>query len=294
MAKRGLGRGLSSLIPTVPITEELKVEQIPLTDIMPNPNQPRKHFDPEAFKELVASIKEYGLVQPIVVRSRGAGYELVAGERRWRAAKEANLTTIPSIIKRSTDTESLEIGLIENLQREDLNAIEEASAYRQLVEGFDITQAELASRLGKSRTAITNTLRLLQLSEGIKHLIADGNISSGHARALLALEDEEHQKKLAERIMEEGLSVRQAENIVRLWQLSRSAKRSHRRHLEPNRFKQVARKMAKALSARVRIKMYQKKGKIEIDFKSVEDLERIFKLLTELASRRRPVSPSSK
>lgn len=285
MVKRGLGKGLSSLIPTIPTTEEIKVEQVPLTDIMPNPNQPRKNFDPEPFGELVASIKEYGLVQPIVVRPRGAGYELVAGERRWRAAKEAGLATIPSVIKRSTDAESLEIALIENLQREDLNAIEEATAYNQLIEGFDITQAELSTRVGKSRAAITNTLRLLQLPESIKRLITEGNISSGHARALLALEDEEHQKKLAERIMEEGLSVRQAENIVRLWQLSRLPRTSQQRHLEPKRFKQVARKIAKTLSARVRIKMYQKKGKIEIDFKSVEDLERIFKLLTELTSR---------
>ncbi|MDI6822345.1 MAG: ParB/RepB/Spo0J family partition protein [Actinomycetota bacterium] len=279
MVKRGLGRGLSALISTLGQEEEgVWAEEIPVENISPNPNQPRKQFDPQAFEELVASIKEFGLVQPVVVRPKSDGFELVAGERRWKAAKEAGLTTIPAVIKESTDTESLEISLIENLQREDLNAIEEAMAYRQLIEQYNITQGELANRVGRSRVAITNTLRLLQLPDEIKQLITDGDISSGHARALLSLEDPEQQKKLAKRVVAEGLSVRQTENMVRLWQMSGA---KHRRVLQPKAFKTIAKNLSETLSARVRVKMAQKKGKIEIEFKSIDELERIYKLIMQ-------------
>ncbi|MDP3012679.1 MAG: ParB/RepB/Spo0J family partition protein, partial [Candidatus Subteraquimicrobiales bacterium] len=175
MIKRGLGKGLGALIP-IPDAGEVRIEEILIDNIIPNPNQPRKHFDPQAFEELVSSIKEFGLIQPIVVRTKENNFEIIAGERRWRAAKEAGLATIPAIIRNSTDTESLEMALIENIQRENLNAVEEATAYHQLIEDFDLTQGELASKLGKSRAAIANTLRLLDLPEEIKSLIAEGNL----------------------------------------------------------------------------------------------------------------------
>lgn len=276
MVKRGLGKGLGALIPTSG-ADEVRVGEIPIDEIVPNPNQPRKHFDPQAFEELVVSIKEFGLIQPVVCRIKGKDFEIIAGERRWRAAKEAGLNAIPVIIRNSTDTESLEMALIENIQRENLNAIEEATAYNQLIEDFDITQAELASRLGKSRTAIANTLRLLNLPEEVKSLIAEGNLSAGHARALLTLDDVEKQKKLAERIVIEGLSVRQAENIARLLMIQ-EAKRPHRR-LQPTAFKDIAKELGKSLATRVRVKLTSKKGKIEIDFKSLDDLDRIYHLL---------------
>ncbi len=276
MVKRGLGKGLGALIPTSG-ADEVRVGEIPIDEIAPNPNQPRKHFDPQAFEELVVSIKEFGLIQPVVCRTKGKDFEIIAGERRWRAAKEAGLNAIPVIIRNSTDTESLEMALIENIQRENLNAIEEATAYNQLIEDFDITQTELASRLGKSRTTIANTLRLLNLPEEVKSFIAEGNLSAGHARALLTLDDVEKQKKLAERIVIEGLSVRQAENIARLLMI-REAKRPHRR-LQPTAFKDIAKELGKSLATRVRVKLTSKKGKIEIDFKSLDDLDRIYHLL---------------
>ncbi len=255
----------------------MQLEQLPVGEIAPNRNQPRKSFDKESFGELVSSVKEFGLVQPVLVRKVGEGYELVAGERRWRAAKEAGLSHIPAVIKDSTDTESLEIALIENIQRENLNALEEAAAYKQLIEDFGITQSELASRLGKSRTALTNTLRLLSLPADIQQHLMEDKISSGHARALLSLEEEAAQRKLADRILSDELSVRQAEDLARLWKLSEKPRRQ--RETPPAAFKVVARKLRKTLGTRVRVRATLKKGRIEIDFDSVEDLERIYRLI---------------
>lgn len=279
MAKGGLGKGLGALISTGEAAEERLIE-IPISDTVPNPNQPRKHFNQQTLEELVSSIKEFGLIQPVVVRSKGTKYEVVAGERRLKAAEMAGLKTIPAIIRQSTDTESLEMALIENLQRENLNAIEEAQAYKQLVDEFKLTQAELAGKVSKSRVAIANSIRLLALPESIKQLIIDGGISSGHARSLLSLPEEEQQIKLAERILIEGLTVRQTENIVRLWQMV-GAPKAKKRTLQPKAFKKLARAMTRALGAKVRIKMTPKKGKVEIDFKSVEDLGRVFEKVTE-------------
>lgn len=278
MAKRGLGKGLGALIPSPGPSEAPQVEEILVDDIHPSPDQPRKHFGQQAFEDLVVSVKEFGLIQPVVVRPKGTGFELVVGERRWRAAKEAGLKAIPAVIRGTTDTESLEMALIENIQRENLNALEEAAAFRKLIEQFDMTQAGLASRVGKSRAVIANTLRLLQLPGDVKQLIEDGDLSSGHARALLSLDDEERQKKLAQRIITEGLSVRQTENIVRL--MSLPGPRTHR-PLQPKAFKAIAKKLGERLSAKVRVSMTSKKGKIEIDFKSLDDLERIYELLVE-------------
>lgn len=276
MAKRGLGRGLSSLIPSFTAGNESQLEQISPAVIEPNPHQPRKRFDQEAFEELVASICKHGLVQPIVVRPRGGGYELVAGERRWRAAKEAGLKTIPAIIRRSTDGQSLELALIENLQRENLNAVEEAYAYQRLVGEFKMTQSELAERLGKNRTTITNTLRLLNLSPEIQQLILDEQLSSGHARSLLALPDEGSQRKLADRVIAEGLSVRQTENLARLWQIADTKKE---KILLPQSFKAAAKRLRRFLGTRVKVKMGRDKGKVEIEFKDEIELERILELI---------------
>ncbi len=255
----------------------VQLEQLPVDEIAPNRNQPRKSFDKETFSELVASVKEVGLVQPILVRRVEEGYEIVAGERRWRAAKEAKLSHIPAVVKDSSDTESLEIALIENIQRDNLNALEEANAYRQLIEEFGITQAELASRVGKSRTAITNTLRLLQLADDMRQHLAEDKISSGHARALLSLDEEAAQRRLLERILSDELSVRQAEDLVRLWKLAEKPR--PQREPQPKAFKMVARRLKKMLGTRVRVRAALKKGRIEIDFDSVEDLERIYRLI---------------
>jgi ParB family chromosome partitioning protein len=283
--KRGLGKGLSALIPDLQQTGKVRLEEIPLDSIMANPNQPRKHFDAHAFEELVSSVKEHGLVQPIVVRPNRGDFELVAGERRWRAAQQAGLKTIPAIVKTSSDAESLEIALIENVQREDLNALEEATAYRQLIDQFNLTHEELANRLGKSRVAVTNTIRLLQLSPKVQQHVVEGSISSGHARALLGLPDESRREKLAERVMAEGLSVRQVENIVRLWSSSPNVTTKH--VPQPAAFKSLSEKLEERLSTKVKIKMVGKKGKIEVEFESLDDLQRIFKQLTDSAGDER-------
>jgi ParB family chromosome partitioning protein len=216
-------------------------------------------------------------VQPVVVRPRGEAFELVAGERRWRAAREAGLTAIPALIRNSTEAESLEMALVENLQREDLNAIEEAAAYRLLIDEFNITQTELAERVGKSRVAVTNTLRLLQLPLEVQAEVVEGNISSGHARALLSLCSTEEQKKLAARIVAENLSVRQIESIVRLLTSSREVPR--KTTAQPKMLKAVARELSRVLKAKVRIKMGEEKGKVIIEFESTEDLERVASLI---------------
>lgn len=289
MAKGGLGKGLSALIPTLNDTKGVPLEHIPVSDITPNPHQPRKHFDPQAFEEMVASVKEFGIVQPIIVKPQGPVFQLIAGERRWLAAKEAGLKTIPALVKKSTRIESLEIALIENLQREDLNAIEEATAYEYLIEECGLTHEELGKKIGKSRVAVTNILRLLRLPPGIKQFIIEGSLSEGHARPLLSLEDEEKQKELALRIIEENLTVRQVEKLVRLGQIS--AEHRQKRLHQPKAFKILAGELRKILSAPVRVKMTSKKGKIEIDFNSMEELERIFKLISNQTSIRfRPPS----
>lgn len=284
--KRGLGRGLGALIPSLGQTEETQFEELPIASIRSNPRQPRKHFDEESFQELVESIKQFGLVQPIIVRPRGEGFELMAGERRWRAAKEAGLTVVPAVIRNSSEAESLELALVENLQREDLNALEEAAAYRMLIEEFNITQGELAERVGKSRVAVTNTLRLLHLSVDIQAEIVEGKISSGHARTLLSLPGSEEQRKLAARIVSEGLSVRQTESIVRLLTSAKEAPR--KRALQPKAFKMVAKELGKILKTRVKIRMGEKSGKLEIQFQSVGDLERIVALIKNTEGKEIP------
>jgi len=243
--------------------------------ISPNPNQPRKAFDKQSFADLVASVKEFGLIQPIILRPVGDSLEIVAGERRWRAAKEAGLQEVPAIVKDSSDTESIEIALIENIQRENLNALEEAAAFQQLIEDFGITQAELAARVGKSRTTITNTMRLLQLPADVQKQVASGKVSSGHARAVLSLSDEAAQRRLVDRIISDELSVRQAEDTARLWKLSRQPR--PKKEAPPQAFKVVSRRLKKMLGTRVRVRATSKHTRIEIDFDTVDDLERIYR-----------------
>lgn len=278
MTKRGLGKGLSALIPTIGPVEGAYVQHVPVGSIEPNPNQPRKRFDESAFEELVASIKQVGLVQPIVVRPKENGYELIAGERRWKAAQTAGLANIPAIIKDSSDLECLEIALIENLQREDLNAIDEANAYLCLGQMFNMKQEEIAEKVGKNRVTVTNTLRLLRLNPGVQQLVMDGQVSSGHARALVAIEDEEQQLKIARKIVEQGLTVRQVEQIARLY-----SSKAERRKTEPQpqAFRDIAEKLGQAFSAKVKVKMVGKKGKIEISFPLSQLNEVIERLLNQ-------------
>ncbi len=303
MAKRGLGRGLSALIPTSGPKEKtdekkevvearpsgergLDLRQIPVGDISPNPNQPRKRISERALNELVASIKEVGIVQPIVVRTSGEGYELVVGERRWRAAKKANLKTIPAIVRSSTNTESLEMAVIENIQREDLNAIEEAMAYKQLSDDFDISQKDIAQRVGKDRATIANTLRLLQLPTEIQRMVIASEITSGHARGLLSLQGDSFQSKLARRIVREDLSVRQVEDIIRRWRKGITKEKSHQTILQPKGLTTLAKRLSDFLETQVKVNLGRKKGKIEIGFSTVDDLERIYEKITKNVYRK--------
>ncbi|MFZ3063577.1 MAG: ParB/RepB/Spo0J family partition protein [Actinomycetota bacterium] len=283
--KGGLGRGLSALIPTTGAKEEVlqDLREIPVGSVVPNPNQPRKQMDDKALSELVASIREFGIVQPVVVRPVGAGYELVVGERRWKAAQQAGLKTIPAIVRSSTSTESLEMALIENLQREDLNAIEEALAYRQLIDDFGISQNEIAKRVGKDRATVANTLRLLQLPAEIQRMVIDCEIASGHARSLLALQGDSFQSKLARRVVREDLSVRQIEDIIRRWRSGITREAPRKKTLQPKGLSTLAEKLSDYLQTPVRVRVSRKKGKIEIEFSTIDDLERIYGAITKSA-----------
>ncbi|MDO9557666.1 MAG: ParB/RepB/Spo0J family partition protein [Coriobacteriia bacterium] len=280
MSKLGLGRGLSALIPGAGQEVGGELHELPIGSITPNPNQPRTAMDEEHIAELSDSVKKVGILQPIIVRPVSDGYQIIAGERRWRAAKAAGLEIVPVRIMASSETEALAIALIENLQRQDLNPIEEARGYRKLLTEYDMTQSELADKVSKSRSAVTNTLRLLDLPEEVQELCYDGKLSSGHARAILAVPDEGLRIRLAIKLAEEGLSVREAENLARLYAAGQTADRPPR-PVTPKSYKVVARKLRRLLDTTVRVRQTAKKGKIEIDFQSEQELERIFRLLTE-------------
>ncbi len=283
MSKRGLGRGLSALIPNATEEEIADVHEIALSQIAPNPRQPRTDIAEDAVAELADSIKKVGVLQAILVRPFGDGYQIVAGERRWRAARQAGLERVPVRVIATTETESLEIALIENLQREDLNPIEEARGYRRLLTEHQMTQAELADKVSKSRSAVTNALRLLDLPEEVQDLVYEGKLSAGHARAVLAVPDEALRARLADKIVSEGLSVREAENMARLYAAGQVERVP--RPQTPKSFKVVARKLRKTLGTAVRVRQTANKGKIEIDFHGEDELERIFRVLTEGESR---------
>ena len=277
----GLGRGLSALIPSA--TQESHtngdVHELAVGMIQPNPDQPRTDIGEDGIAELADSISKVGLLQPIIVRPMGEGYQIIAGERRWRAARQAGLERVPVRVLSKTDTEALELALIENLLRDDLNPIEESRGYRRLLTEYRMTQAELADKVSKSRSTITNALRLLDLPDEIQDLVYENKMSAGHARAILSVPDENSRLKLAERIVGDGLSVREVENLARLFAAGQVERAP--RPITPKSFKTVARKLRRLLSTNVRVRLAKDKGKIEIEFQSEEDLDRIYRLLTE-------------
>ncbi|KYG29657.1 ParB/RepB/Spo0J family partition protein [Alkalihalobacillus trypoxylicola] len=280
MAKR-LGKGLNAFFPGEEETQESKVEEISLTEIRPNPYQPRKTFSDESIQELATSIKENGILQPITVRKTIKGYEIVVGERRFRAAEVASLKTVPVIIKELSEEKMMELALIENLQREDLNPIEEAVAYEKLMEHLKVTQEQLAKRIGKSRPHIANHIRLLHLPKVVQQFISDGKLSMGHGRALLGLKDKQKISPLLEKVLQDKLSVREVEQLVQKLNtnVSRETKKKES-SLTP--FLKERQDLLKAhFGTAVTIKPGKKKGKIEIDYYSDDDLERILQLMNQ-------------
>jgi len=280
VSKRGLGRGLSALIPSASQESHTSedVHELSIELISPNPDQPRTDINEEGIAELSDSISKVGLLQPIIVRPHGEGYQIIAGERRWRASRLAGLTRVPVKVIGASDTQSLEIALIENLQRDDLNAIEEARGYKRLLSEHQMTQAELADKVSKSRSAITNALRLLDLPEDIQDLVYAGSLSAGHARAVLSIPDEATRTRLALKVVAEGLSVREAENLARLFAAGQTEREP--RPATPKSFKLVARKLRRLFATNVRVKQGKDKNKIEIEFRSEEDLERIMAMIS--------------
>lgn len=278
MAK-GLGKGINALFNNVDSNEE-SVEEIKLKDLRPNPYQPRKTFDDDALSDLKESIQQHGVLQPIIVRKSIKGYDIVAGERRFRAAQQAGLTTIPAIVREFSETLMREIALLENLQREDLSPLEEAEAYASLLDHLSVTQEELAKRLGKSRPHIANHLRLLTLPDAVQKLIADGALSMGHGRTLLSLKNKKKLAPLVKKIVDEGLNVRQVEKLVQ--QLNENVPRETKKKEAPKDriLKERESFLQNYFGTSVTIKKQKKKGKIEIEFLSNEDLERILELLS--------------
>jgi ParB family chromosome partitioning protein len=283
VGKRGLGRGLSALIATGEGVGGLKFEELPVSAIRPNSRQPRNSFPEAGIRELAASIREVGILQPLVVRSTSAGFELIAGERRLRAAREAGLGRVPVLIRQAGENESMELALVENLQRENLSPLETAAAYQALMDGFGLSKDQLARRLGKSRAAVTNTLRLVQLPESIQGLLGEGKISEGHARALLGLENEEQMTALARKVGDEKLSVRKTEELAREMLVNPgtpSQAASERRAATPAEFNEASRLIREAIELPVRVKSLKSGGKVEIRFREPQELEALVSLLT--------------
>ena len=302
MSRRsGLGKGLSSLIPPQsapspgggPRGAELR--ELPIGDVSPNPHQPRRHFDEDSLGELAASIIQLGVLQPILVRPADGQYQLIAGERRWKAAQRAGLTTIPAVVRTSDDVGAVEQALVENLHRQDLTALEEGAAYQQLIEDFGLTHDELASRVGKSRSTITNTLRLLGLPPAVQHLLASGKLSAGHARALLGTPDRSLQERLARQAASEGWSVRTIEDAVRGGPAITAAPSAAAppavppvdgagitpaTRLRPPGLLELEQLLADRLDTRVGVQMSAKRGRVTIEFADLEDLERIYRRIT--------------
>jgi len=278
MSKRGLGKGLEALIPKVEQKEKGLVLEIEVENLTPNLFQPRKNFNKEKMEELKESIKKHGIIQPIVARKMANGYEIIAGERRLKAAQEIGLKKIPVIIKSINNEKSLEIALVENIQREDLNPVEQANAFKRLIDEFNLTQQELAEVTGKSRTLVTNTIRLLKLNPEIQKNISEGKISFGHAKLLLSIEEEEVQKAVCERIIVNDLSVRDTEHLIK--NIEKAQKRQFKvKNITIERFPEVEGKLRDVLGTKINILYDGKKGKISIEFYSKEDLRRIAGLL---------------
>jgi ParB family chromosome partitioning protein len=286
---KGLGKGLSALIGNAaPATAESPGEshglRVPIEQILPSPYQPRRSFDENKIEELAASIRNQGIIQPLVVRRRGAGYELIAGERRWRAAMKAGLREIPAVVREASDHEALQLALVENLQREDLNPIEEANGYRRLQEEFHWSQEEMADKVGKSRPAIANALRLLTLPNEVQQEVTGGNLPAGQARALLGLPTEALMISTCRDVIAKGLSTRETEKLVRGFVAGRRRRRTA--IIDPD-MRAVIEEMQRSLGTRVRLlpKVRSNKGKIEIEYYSLPDLERIVQKITGSQAR---------
>jgi ParB family chromosome partitioning protein len=296
--RRGLGRGLGSLIPTAsqrhvaggPMPGGAYFAEVPVSAVTPNPQQPRRDFDQDSLEELIASVREIGVLQPIVVRPMGDRFELIMGERRVRASQAAGLDTVPAIVRETSDDAMLRDALVENLHRAQLNPLEEAAAYQQMLDDFGLTHDDLATRLGRSRPHISNTLRLLRLTPPVQRRVAAGVLSAGHARALVAVEDPERQARLAERVVAEGLSVRGLEELVATGgdideQPAASTRRPPFRPHAPG-LAELEERLAERFETRCRVQLGRRKGKISIEFASLDDLRRI------LAIMERPPPPS--
>jgi ParB family transcriptional regulator, chromosome partitioning protein len=295
--RSGLGKGLSALIPTEVVGDRSSsLREVPIGSIKPNPRQPRVNFDEDTMATLAASIKQLGVLQPVLVRQVGGeaadDFELIAGERRWRAARRAGLQTIPVLVQTSNETLSLEQALVENLHRQDLNVLEEAAAYQQLIEEFGHTHDQVATRVGRSRAGVSNTLRLLQLPAGAQRLLAEGQISPGHARALLGTPDRGYQEALAKRAAAEGLTVRAVEDLVRHHgekaeggqsevdtNGERPADQAGSRRLPPPGILELEELLSSYLNTRVKVDLTSKRGKVVVEFATLEDLERIYTLM---------------
>lgn len=287
MPKKRLGNGIGTLFNTDTVIENVlddqNVVELKLTEIEPNKNQPRRKFDEEKLAALAESIGEYGVLQPIVVKKLDTGfYQIIAGERRWRAARMAKLKKIPVVIKELDDKETMEIALIENLQREDLNPIEEAEGFQELMDNFQLTQEQLSQKVGKSRPAIANSLRLLHLPKEIRQYLIEGKLSSGHARALLAAESKEIQIAAAKKVMEEEMSVRQTEAYIAQLQKTPKSKKITPQEEEVKRYLiSLESNLSSVFGTKVKIHNHKNKGKIEIQYYSNEDFERIMKMIQQ-------------
>lgn len=293
--RKGLGKGLDSLIPenksVKPAAKPEKAEEpvktgeqmLKINQVEPNREQPRKHFEEDALLELADSIKQYGVLQPLLVRKRKDYYEIIAGERRWRAAKLAGVKEVPVIIKEYTEQQAVEIALIENIQRENLNPIEEAMAFKKLLTEFNLKQDEVAERVSKSRTAVTNSMRLLKLGEKVQQMIIDDMITTGHARALLAIDDEEQQYLLATNIFDEKLSVRETEKLIKSLKNPKKQVKVVKTVENAFVYDDLAEKMKRVLGTKVSISPKGNgKGKIEIEYYSDDELERMFEMITSV------------
>ena len=288
MARRsGLGKGLNALLPeaTSMAPEGTELREIPITTFTVNPHQPRTAFDDDALASLAASIEALGVLQPVLVRPLGDDtYELIAGERRWRASQLVGLESIPALVRAIDDNESLQQALVENLHREDLNPLEEAAGYQQLIDEFALTQDEVASRVGRSRSAVANTIRLLALPPSVQRLLVEGSLTAGHARALLAIESDDAQLSLAERIVSEELTVRETEEAVRRLVAAQYAddeedEGAGSRPSKPAALLEVESRLAEHLDTRVAVTMSGRRGRLVVDFANLDDLDRIFRVV---------------
>jgi ParB family chromosome partitioning protein len=285
--RAGLGKGIGALIPSEPMRDQSSIlRDVPVADIDPNPHQPRQHFDEETLVSLAGSVREVGVLQPVLVRPIAGGrYELVAGERRWRAAMRAGLDVIPALVRETGDLQAVEQALVENLHRQDLGVLEEASAYQQLIEEFGLTHEDVATRVGKSRSAVTNTLRLLQLPPSIQQLVASGRLSAGHARAIMGTPDRAFQEALAGRAVRDQLSVRDVEDAVRqrgeLVEGDAPPRKVPKARLRPPGLLELEELLSSYLDTRVKVDMGAKRGKVLIEFATLEDLERIYRRVVE-------------